>query len=119
MPLSDWPLTSSFQSSTPAWELTLEQFRSAMDGSNITAPESVGYWGSVNIATLEANAGISLDLILTGMRAARNSTQPDNMRSMKTLGGPPFRFIQFNVPAFETATGITAVTLRNAINAAV
>lgn len=90
-----------------------------MDGAFIFEAESSSYWGNVTLPTLELLAGITVDQILVGLRAARNSTDPDKMRSMKCLGGPPNRFIQVNVEAFEAATGITLLTLRNAIAGAV
>lgn len=122
MPLSDWPIDSSFQLAQPAFKLTEDQFRGAVDGGlrAITDPESTAYWAAtLSIPTLEAGAGIILEQIALGLVAGRESRFYDAMRSIKYLSAAgTLKYISLDVVAAESKMGITLLTLRAAIQAA-
>lgn len=121
MPLSDWQLTSAFQNAQTAFKLTEDQFHGAVDGGfrAITDPQSTAYWAStLNITTLQATAGITLETIAIGLQAGRESRFYGAMRSVKYLSaGGTVKFISLNIEAAEAALGITLLDLRTAIQA--
>lgn len=122
MPLSDWLQTSAAQLAQPAFKLKAAQIQAALDGAAITDPLADSYWAAtLDIPTLEATAGITLDQIRQGLAAGYNSQDPDAMRSIKYLPDPDVnvnKFISINVAAAEAKLGITLLQLRAAIDAA-
>jgi hypothetical protein len=122
MPLSDWPQTSAAQLAQPAFKLTADQIQAAVDGAAITDQYAASYWAAtLDIAILEATAGITLSQIAQGLVAGYSSQDPDAMRSIKYLPDPDVnvnKFISINVEAAEAKLGITLLQLRAAIDAA-